>query len=209
MTLGPLLPKLKKAFGSKVKEQVVLAPMTTYNIGGPTDLLFTPESDQDLQLLMGIIHGHDVELTVIGGGSNLLVGDKGIRGITIWMKQGFSRIDSVEEGEDVLVSCGASLTTDEVLDYCIKRDISGFEFASGIPGTIGGAVRGNAGTRDGAIGDVAFEVVYVDEGGALLNLKKENLRFRYRGLDVQGRFIVTQVVLKLKRGSGDNSGERI
>lgn len=203
MTLGPLVEKLKETFGGKVREHVPLAPMTTYRIGGPADLLFSPENETDLQMLMGMIAGRDVDLTVIGGGSNLLVGDLGIRGITIWMGRGFSHLDSTVEGGDMMVSCGASLTTDEVLDYCIEKQITGFEFAAGIPGTIGGAIRGNAGTRDGAIGDVTHTVTYVNEEGALLTLKRDQLHFRYRGLVVQGRFIVTRAVLKLRPGVGE------
>ena len=203
MTLGPLIYKFKETFGEKVRLDVPLAPLTTFKIGGPADLLFTPENDQDLQLLMKMCAGHEINITSLGGGSNLLIADGGIRGITIWMGKGFRQLEEQSKGSSVLVACGASVTTTEVLDFCIEKNIEGFEFAAGIPGTIGGAIRGNSGTRDGAIGNVCESVTIINRKGKLITLKGEQLKFRYRGLDIEGRFVITRCELSLRAGHGE------
>lgn len=208
MPLGPLIEKFKQTFGEKVRLDVLLAPLTTFRIGGPADLLFMPENEQDLQLLMKMCAGHEIEIMTLGGGSNILIADGGIRGITVWMGKGFEHLEEQRQGEQVFVSCGASNTTAQVLDLCVERNIEGFEFAAGIPGTIGGAVRGNSGTRDGAIGNVCDSVTIVNRKGALITLKGEKLKFRYRGLDIEGRFVITRCVLKLRAGQGEKVREK-
>ena len=208
MPLEAMRKKLQAAFGDKARKNVTLAPMTSFGIGGPADLLVAPADEQDLMKLMAIVQGPEIPFTVLGGGSNILVMDGGIRGVTVWMGQGFKRIEARTQGDAVLVSCGASLTTAEVLAYCIAQDLAGFEFASGIPGTLGGAIRGNAGTRDGAMGHVIRQICFVDEGGSLVTLPREKLSFRYRGLDLAGRFVITSGVLELRPGSGDMVREK-
>lgn len=203
MSLGPLVEKLKNIFGEKLRENAPTAPLTTYKIGGTADWLFAPSQVADLQALMEIITGHDVPVTILGGGSNTLVGDGGIRGVTIYMGESFKQISHQNIDGEIFLSCGASLEMAKIIDYCIQNDIAGLEFASGIPGSLGGALRGNAGTRDGAIGDVAHQISYVDHEGLLVVLPRENIEYRYRGLELKGRSIITSAVLKLKVGSGE------
>ena len=208
MPLGPVIEKIKQALGDKVRENVLLAPLTSYRIGGPAQLMVTPTDEQDLVALMETCAGLDIPIAILGGGTNILVGDAGIRGITINMAQGFKTIDSRPDKADLLVTCGASLLLADVLEYCIKQEITGFEFASGIPGTLGGAIRGNAGTAHGAIADVLHSVNLVTENGARRTLKRKDLTYRYRGLELEGRSIVTGGVLLLKKGSGENIREK-
>jgi UDP-N-acetylmuramate dehydrogenase len=208
MPLGPLIEKLKKAFGDKVRENAPLASLTTYNIGGPAELLFTPENEEDLQLLMGICAGHDIGITVIGGGSNMLIADGGIRGITIWMDEKFSEIEADKHDDYIDVTCGSSLPLADVIEFCIAQDIGGIEFASGVPGSVGGAIRGNAGTRDGAIGGVVEHLTYINEGGARIEKSRDDLNFQYRSLRLEGRFVITKSVLRLKHGDGNRVREK-
>jgi UDP-N-acetylmuramate dehydrogenase len=208
MPLGPITEQIKTTFGDKVRENEPLAPMTTYKIGGPADLLLIPEGVEDLQKLLAICTGHDVPITVLGGGSNLLIQDGGIRGITIWMNRGFRKLEKRIVDDRIFVTCGASRENSELLEFCIEHGIAGMEFASGVPGTVGGGIKGNAGTRDGAFGDVVYRLCYVNRNGKLIKKKREDLSFRYRGLEIDGRFIIVEAELLLKPGQGEKVREK-
>jgi len=200
--------KLKEAFGEKLLEKAPVAHLTTYKIGGSADWLFTPRDVDDLCLMFRIIAGHGVPVTILGGGSNTLVLDGGIRGVTVYMGKSFTKISHQVQGENVFLKSGVSQSLSKILDYCEKNNISGLEFASGIPGSFGGAVYGNAGTKDGAICDVVHRISYVDKDGELLFLPRERIEYKYRGLELKGRCVITEAVLKLKVGSGEKLKEK-
>ena len=203
MPLGPLKQKLRDTFGEKLRESVAMKTLTTFKIGGPADLLFTPGSEEDIRLMIRMCNEQQVPVTVVGGGSNLLVGDAGIRGVTIWMAGSFMELSHTNHDGEIVLTVGASRTMAETLDYCIDNDIAGLEFISGVPGTFGGGTRMNAGTREGTIGRVAKRVRYIDGDGKAHDLHGDALSFRYRGIEIEGRFTIVRTVLSLKQGDGE------
>jgi UDP-N-acetylmuramate dehydrogenase len=152
-----------------------LSRITWFKVGGPADVLFRPADAEDLAAFMSGCP-RDVPITVLGVGSNVLVRDGGVRGVVIRLGRGFT--DIVVRGARIEVGGGA-------LDINIARlaaqhGLAGLEFLSGIPGTIGGAVRMNAGAYDGDLGGVLDSVTVLDRTGQAVTLTGETLGFSYR-----------------------------
>jgi UDP-N-acetylmuramate dehydrogenase len=156
-----------------VKRGAPIAPYTTFGIGGPADVLVEVYTEQALQQVVTEAIAGRMRRLLIGGGSNLLVGDTGFRGLVI-----VNRIDHAEaRGTHVIAGAGADLG--EVVEAARQHSLSGVEFAIEIPGTVGGAIRGNAGAFGRAVGDVACRIRLL-EGTTLVNRPPEELGFAYR-----------------------------
>jgi len=190
---GQLIETIKKRFGDQAVADAPMSSMTTFKVGGPADLLLRLDDENQVADLMSIIAGSELPVVVIGRGSNVLVMDKGIRGVVLDLSGGFRELSHKKAEDGIEVTCGASVAIAELLRYCIDHGIGGFEFAAGIPGSVGGSVRGNAGTRDGDFSKVVNKVRLVDQKGQLRTLEKSELDFRYRGLMVDGRFVILGV----------------
>ncbi len=170
---------------------------TSFQIGGPADLLLLPHSIDEIVALYRYLKTAAIPITWIGNGSNLLVSDDGIRGAVIKIAENFSDIKI--DGEYLTAAAGALLR--QVSEFAAENCLTGFEFACGIPGTIGGATFMNAGAYDGEMSQVIEAVTVLNKAGQLLHLTKDDLTFRYRGSSVQDQgHIVLQVKLKLKKG---------
>ena len=133
---------------------------TTFRTGGPADFLVLPETKEQLKQVLAIIKEENVPLTVIGNGSNLLVSDKGIRGVVVCT----CKMKEVSvKGTEITASCGVTMAA---LAACAKQaSLTGLEFASGIPGTVGGGIVMNAGAYDGCLADCATETLCIDLNG--------------------------------------------
>jgi UDP-N-acetylmuramate dehydrogenase len=153
-----------------------LAEHTSFGVGGPADAFFEPADLADLVILLRSLHDRSAHVTVIGAGTNLLVSDAGVRGAVVRIGEDFSeiRIDGTK------VVCGAGALLRAVSARCAQADLSGLEFASGIPGTVGGAVVMNAGAWGGEISDVLESVALVSREGRLRRLKASDLGLGYR-----------------------------
>lgn len=149
---------------------------TSYKIGGPADVYAVPDDILDLQMLLTWLHEHSVPVFILGGGTNLLVSDKGIRGAVIQLGKGFDRIH-IRGAE---VSAGAAVNISRLLRKTIGSGLAGLEGLAGVPGTVGGAVYMNAGTRHGYISDALTCLTAVDLKGGLLSLTKDELGLEYR-----------------------------
>ncbi len=171
--------------------QALMAEQTWFRVGGPADVLFRPSDEEDL------IHfltecGQDIPITVLGAGSNVLVRDGGLRGVVIRLNRGFSKIDI--HGHDIIVGAGA---LDRTLALtCADHGIGGLEFLVGIPGTLGGAVKMNAGAYNQEIKDCLLWVDVVDFSGTKHRLTKEDLQFSYRHSALPDHMIITKVALR-------------
>lgn len=140
---------------------------------------------------------------IIGNGSNLLVKDKGIRGVVL--KVEFDKIEIIKKEEDCMVRVGAGVKLGLLAQRLLKEEITGFEFASGIPGTIGGAIRMNAGAYGGEMKDIVLETTYMDETGNIYTIKEKEHEFEYRNSIFSKRsWIILESVLKLKNGSKED-----
>lgn len=172
---------------------------TTFKIGGNCIALIEPREISDIIEAVKICRKNNIKFFVIGNGSNLLVPDEGYNGVIIKLKSEFSKIEV--EGDYLIVNSGAKLS--EVYTVAYENSLTGFEFASGIPGTIGGAICMNAGAYGGEMKDIVESVEVLDlDNFELRELKNEELEFSYRKSIIQRRnYIVTTIKLKLQKGN--------
>lgn len=177
-----------------------MAGHTTFRIGGPADYFIEAENEEEIRGVIGICREEHLPWFVIGRGSNLLVGDKGFRGVILSVYREFQGIEI--EGETVRVRAGTLLTT--LTGKLLEASLTGMEFASGIPGTVGGAVMMNAGAYGGEMKDVVREVTVLTPEGELLRLDAAEMKFGYRtSAAKENGYIVLSAVLALKKGAQD------
>ena len=170
---------------------------TTFRIGGPADYYLCPHSTEELQKILQICRENKLEFFILGNGSNLLVSDKGYRGVVIQLWKNFSDIET--EDNTITVKAGALLS--KVAAEALEESLTGMEFASGIPGTMGGAVMMNAGAYGGEMKDIIREVTFLTREGELLTLSKEEMNFGYRTSVVKEKgYVVISAELQLRKG---------
>ena len=190
--------------GCTAKELLLEEPMakhTSFRIGGPADVLAQPGNEAELAELLKRAAHHAVPVTLVGNGSNLLVRDKGIRGLVIKLSNLFSSITVA--GNVLTFGCGISLAM--ASKKAASLSLSGLEFAVGIPGTIGGAVYMNAGAYDGEMAKVVTSVQVMDRQGQSSQLKADELDFSYRHTALQNSgLIVTSVTVSLQPGEAES-----
>ncbi len=167
---------------------------TSFRIGGPADAFIEPEDVEALRLLTGRARKAKVPIFIMGG-TNLLVRDGGIPGVVVRLTK-FGRIEGPEEG---LLYAEGGVGMPRLLKYALQRGLSGLEFAAGIPGTLGGSVAMNAGTRSGEMKDVVRKVRVVTTAGKILDLSSEEIGFGYRRSRLPQGFVVG-VWLAVKTG---------
>ncbi|OIK15195.1 UDP-N-acetylmuramate dehydrogenase [Bacillus sp. MUM 13] len=199
--------KLKEMQVGKVLENEPLSNHTTMKIGGPADLFIEPSSVENLENAMKVIKEHHMEWRAIGRGSNLLVSDEGIEGAVIKLGKG---LDSLEiDGTEITVGAGFSLVSLSV--QISKKGLAGLEFASGIPGSVGGAVYMNAGAHGSDISNILKKAYVLFEDGTFSWLTREEMEFSYRTSVLQKKRpgIVIQAVFELTEGNKEVITERM
>ncbi len=173
MNKNEILTALTKIFNkNNILTDEPMKNHTSFKIGGNADFLVLPENiDQISQTIKTFA---DVPIFVIGNGSNLLISDNGIRGIVI--KVG-SKLRGIRQSGNTLI-CQSGALLSEIAHFAQARGLGGFEFAAGIPGTLGGAVVMNAGAYDGEMKDVVIKTKYIDENGDIFETQKHNFGYR-------------------------------
>lgn len=174
-----------------------LSKLSSFRVGGKGDMVVFPNDVDDLLLLRKIATENAITLTLIGFGSNLLIRDGGIRGLTVILRKGFKNIDVVGEK----IAAGAGIGLQELAKEAAKHSLSGLEFAAGIPGTLGGAIAMNAGTDKGEIKDILSRLTLLDERGELLEIKGSDISFGYRRANLPKGGIVVEAELELTKGN--------
>jgi len=186
----------EKIDASWIRENESMKQHTTFRVGGPADVLVTPDMES-LPTVIALCKKHSLPYYVIGNGSNLLVGDKGIRGVVIVMTNRTG--DILCEGE--VITAGAGCTLAQIAVLAAGNGLAGFEFAAGIPGTLGGAVVMNAGAYGGEMKDVIISARVLDMEGNIRDLSVEELDLSYRHSCIpEKNYIVLQVTMKLQKG---------
>lgn len=171
---------------------------TTFKIGGPADYFLMPDKDTDVGRIVKICKESAIPYFILGNGSNLLVGDGGYRGAVIQIYKNMSAV--TVEGTEITVQAGALLSS--VAAAAKNVALTGFEFAGGIPGTMGGAVVMNAGAYGGEMKDVLTEVTVMDEEGEIVTLPADKLELGYRTSIIKtAGYIVLEAKLQLKEGN--------
>jgi len=177
-----------------------MAPYTSFRVGGPADILAIPEDESDLCALLEWAHGSGTPVMVLGGGYNLLVSDKGIRGLVVKLGPRFDRI--TVDGD--IITAGASAKLPALVEIATDAGLSGLEGLTGVPGTVGGAVYMNAGTRYGYVEDTLQFVRAVGMTGARQKIEAKDLGLAYRSSRIGEKgLIVTEAVFRLCQGSSD------
>ena len=177
-----------------------MALHTTFRIGGPADLFVTPESGQAVSESIRICKETQTPYTVIGNGSNLLVCDAGYRGVIIQIGRNLNQISV--NGEEIRAQAGAMLSV--IAKTALAKSLTGFEFASGIPGTLGGAVVMNAGAYGGEMKDVLTEVTVLTQEGEIRTIPAEKLELGYRtSLAAKNGWIILEAVMKFQKGDAE------
>ena len=189
-----LIDRLSRPRG-RLTADAPLGPQTWFRAGGPAEVLFRPADVEDLSAFLAALPA-DVPVTVLGVASNLLVRDGGVKGVVIRLMRGFTGISV--EGHDVIAGAGA-------LDLNVAltaRDhsLAGLEFLSGIPGTIGGALRMNAGAYQGDFSQVLVSAEAVDRSGKLFSVGTEDMGFSYRHSEAPSDWIFTSARLRATPG---------
>lgn len=191
--------KFSNCLGSdNVKQQEPMSRHTTFRIGGPADFYLCPHSTKEVQEIVEICKEEKLPYFVLGNGSNLLVSDRGYRGVVIQLWKNFSDITV----KDCCIQAKAGALLSKVAAEALEAGLTGMEFASGIPGTIGGAAFMNAGAYGGEMKDIIKSVKVLDTQGEVRVLPKEELKMGYRTSIVKEKgYTVLSVELELTRGN--------
>jgi len=197
--------RLVATVGGPVRRTEPLARHTSFRIGGPADVLVQPTSPDGLAAVVRAARATGQPLTVLGAGSNLLVGDGGIRGVVVKLGAGFRHVDWTADG----VSAGAAVQVGKLARAAVERGLSGLEFAEGIPGTVGGALFMNAGAYGGEVGPTVASVDGVTADGRLESIPGERLVFRYRRSGLPADFLVTAVTFRLTPAAPEAIARRL
>lgn len=180
-----------------MKLQEPMSKHTTFRIGGPADFYLCPHSTKEVQQTVQICKEENLPYFILGNGSNLLVSDKGYRGAIIQLWKNFSDISV----KDCCITAKAGALLSKVAAEALEEGLTGMEFASGIPGTIGGAVFMNAGAYGGEMKDIIKEVKVLDDQGEIRVLSNEEMKLGYRTSIVKEKgYTVLSAVLQLKKG---------
>lgn len=177
---------------------------TTFRVGGPAECFITVDSRKQLAKALSYLQLTGWDFFIVGNGSNLLVGDRGYRGVVIRLGAEFSGIEV--SGEKMTVGAGALLGS--AAKAALEAGLTGFEFAAGIPGTLGGAVRMNAGAYGGEMKQIVEYVEVMGMDGEILYLDNETMEFGYRTSAIKNRpYVVLGAQLKLKAGEKEKIAE--
>ena len=192
-----LIEELKNILGDEgVKLEEAMSRHTSFKVGGNAQIFVEPKDEEALKRLLELINTEKINYYVIGNGSNILVSDKGYKGIIISMLKFTS--PSLIENESITISAGKTLK--ELTELACENSLSGLEFAYGIPGSVGGAVFMNAGAYDGEIKEVLDKVKVMDKEGNVLSLNTGELDLSYRHSNIEEKgYIVLEAKFNLKK----------
>jgi UDP-N-acetylmuramate dehydrogenase len=199
--INSLTNKLEKINYLKVEKNKYLAEYASFKVGGPADLFLTPKKTAALKELMPLIIESDIPYFILGKGSNLIISDKGYRGIIIYT----GSLNHYQlDGNQITAESGLELK--EIADLACENSLSGFEFAAGIPGSLGGALYMNAGAYGGELKDVLLKAQFVNQNGELIELNKKELKLEYRSSILQKEnpdWIAVNVTIELQKSEKD------
>jgi len=188
--------ELRERFGSRVRSAMPLAELTSFRIGGPADLFVAVEDETELMHAKAAAYRAGLPCFCLGAGTNLLVSDRGMRGLVVRLGEGFGKIKI----DDTKVVAGAAAAFGTLVQAVVDRGLEGLEFGEGIPGTVGGGLVMNAGAFGGEIARVVTLVHGVTEAGEAIALTRDEVKFAYRRTELPAHFVITRVDFELARG---------
>lgn len=177
----------------------LLSKHTTFRIGGKADYFVKPASENEVVVLVKELNENNIDFYIMGNGSNILASDDGYRGVIVYIGENLSDIELLDEST---IKAGAGAMLSKVARVALDNSLSGMEFASGIPGSVGGAVVMNAGAYGGEIKDIVVKVKVCDKSGRIFEIANEELDFSYRHSAIQEEgYIVLGAIFTLKPGN--------
>ncbi|MGC4018238.1 MAG: UDP-N-acetylmuramate dehydrogenase [Muricomes sp.] len=190
----------------KVLKGEPMSQHTTFRVGGPADYFVVPGSSKEIKELLALLKREAVPYYILGNGSNLLVGDKGYRGVIIQLNKNMNQIEA--KGNQISAQAGALLS--KIAAEAQAQGLTGFEFASGIPGTMGGAVMMNAGAYGGEMSHVLVNATILTQEGVIKTLPVEELELGYRtSIIATNDYVVLEAVIGLESGDEEEIRARM
>ena len=191
--------ELKKKFGRKLLLNEKLANYSWFNLGGPAEFFFKPENFEDLIYFLKEVKPSKV--TLLGAGSNTLIRDGGVKGITIKLGAGFKYLKLLNNN---IIEAGAATLDKKIANFALDNSLTGLEFLSCIPGFIGGGIRMNSGCYGEDISQILHSIKAINKKGNEIEIKAKDINFFYRGTDLAEDLIITRVQLIGKISSKEN-----
>ena len=195
MTLIPQMKNIKKKISGKISFNESLSKLSWFNLGGPAKILFRPKNLQELSIFLKEVKGAE-KIKILGAGSNTLVRDGGFNGVIIKFGKFFSHISLFDPNT---IIAGASILDKNVSSFALENSLSGFEFLSCIPGTIGGAVRMNSGCYGEEISKILVSLQVMDFKGNIRIIQSSDIKFYYRGSNLDENLIFISATLRGKK----------
>jgi len=193
--------RLRSLLGERVRFAAPLARYTSFRVGGPADAFVEVDSASELQELLQTLHEEEAPYFLLGGGTNILVSDNGVRGVVIRLGDGFNYHRWEEMEHEARVRVGAARPLGRFVRDAVGKGYGGVEFAEGIPGSVGGGLLMNAGAFGGELSRVVKAVSGVQSSGQRLRLSGEAIGFAYRRAELPEGFVVTEVEFCLQRSA--------
>ena len=185
--------QLKEQFGNNLTMKENLSKYNWFNLGGPAEIFFRPESKDQLRDFLVNAKKSNLKINVLGAGSNTLIRDLGIKGAVIKLSSKFSQIKLIS---DNVIEAGAAALDRKVSDFAKDNNISGMEFLSCIPGSIGGAIIMNSGCYGSEISQILISIKILDQFGNEKELKRDEIEFFYRGCNISEEYLILSAKLK-------------
>lgn len=182
-----------------IKKDELMSKHTSFKVGGPADIFIKAESIEEIKSVLKVVNNDDIPLFIIGNGSNVLVKDNGIRGIAL--KIDLKDYEIKKDNNDFIIRVQSGVSLGFLSQRLLQEEVSGFEELSGIPGTIGGAIRMNAGAHGKEMKDIVLTTKYMDFRGNIYEIDNPHHEFTYRNsIFSKNNFIILEATLKLQRG---------
>lgn len=203
------IKQLQERFSDQFAENINLAKHSACRIGGPADVLLTASSADKLKEIITFLNELKQEFFILGGGSNVLISDKGIRGIVVLNKAKHIKFDLDSQPPSVWAESGSNLI--RIAKLAQENNLTGLEWASGIPGTIGGAIYGNAGAHGGEIADNLISADILLKNNKQYKWKNEDFNFEYRSSKLQktNKSIILSSTFKLEHGKSEDISQEM
>ena len=205
MKLIARIKEVEKKISGKISFNESLSKLSWFNLGGPAKVLFRPESFQELSIFLKAIKENE-KIKILGAGSNTLIRDGGFDGVIIKLGKPFSHISLFKS--DIIIA-GSSALDSKVSEFALENSLSGFEFLSGIPGSIGGAIRMNSGCYGTSISELLISVQAMDFNGNIKIIQAPDIKFNYRSSNLDKNLIFISATLKGKNDKKNNIKKKI
>jgi UDP-N-acetylmuramate dehydrogenase len=203
--MSALEHELRSRFGARLAVSRPLADLTSFRIGGPADLFVTVQTEDELMAAMTAAHRISMPAFCLGAGTNLLISDRGMRGLVVKLGDGFTTISI----DGFKVVAGGAAQFGMLVEIVVEHGLAGLEFGEGIPGTVGGGLVMNAGAFGGEMAKVVTLVHGVTVQGDARALTRDEVNFAYRRTDLPRRFVITRVDFELAQGDRETLRARV